>query len=75
MVFQTVIKNNVMKNIKDIKIKDPELHNNPLYNTSAVNLIIYKIIEMTIKMIILLERMIVLDIIKTTTIETMIDID
>ena len=64
-----------MKNTKDIKIKDPELLNNPLYNTSAVNLIIHKIIEMTIKMIILLERMIVLDITKTTTIETMIDIE
>ena len=33
LVFQTVIKNNAMKNIKDIKIRDQELLNNPLYNT------------------------------------------
>ena len=42
MVFQIVIKNNVMKNIKDIKIRDQELLNNPLYNTSVVNPVIHK---------------------------------
>ena len=44
-VFQTVTKNNATKNIKDIKIRDQELLNNPLYNTFAVNLVIHKKIE------------------------------
>ena len=42
MVFQIVIKNNVMMNTKEIKIKDQELLNNPLYSTSVVNPIIHK---------------------------------
>ena len=54
MVVQIVIKNNVMKNTKDIKIRDQELLNNPLYNISAVNPLIHKKIEIKIKMIILL---------------------
>ena len=37
MVFQIVIKNNAMKNIKDIRTKDQELLNNPWYNTSLSN--------------------------------------
>ena len=72
MVFQTAIKNNAMKNIKDIKIRDQELLNNLLYNTSVVNPIFHKKIEMKIQIIILLK--IITDIIKTTSI-TMIDIE
>ena len=72
MVFQTAIKNNAMKNIKDIKIRDQELLNNLLYNTSVVNPIFHKKIEKKIQMIILLK--IITDIIKTTSI-TMIDIE
>ena len=49
IVFQIVIKNNVMKNIKDIKITDQELLNNPLYNISVVKPVIHKKIEMKIK--------------------------
>ena len=45
VVFQIVIKNNVMKNIKDIKIRDQELLNNPLYKISVVNPVIHKKIE------------------------------
>ena len=67
MVFQIVIKNNVMKNIKDIKIRDQELLNNPLYNISVVNPVISKKIEMKLKMIILLETITVIDITKITT--------
>ena len=73
MAFQFVIKNNAMKNIKDIKIRDQELLNNPLYNTSVVNPVIHKKIEMKIKMIILLKITTVIDIIKTTTSTTMTD--
>ena len=50
MVFKIVIKNNVMKNIKNIKIRDQELLNNPLYNTSVVNPVLFKKIKMKIKM-------------------------
>ena len=74
-VFQIVIKNNVMKNIKDIKIRDQELLNYPLYNISAVNLVIHKKIEMKTKMIILLEITIVLDLIRTITPTTTTDIE
>ena len=74
MVFQIVIKNNAMKNNKDIKIRDQELLNNHLYNTSIVNPVIHKNIEMKIKMIILLKITTVIDIIKTTNPTTMTDI-
>ena len=75
MVFQIIIKNNAMTTIKDIKIKDQELLNNPLYNTSVVNPVIHKKAEMKIKMIILLKITNVIDIIKTTTPTTMIDLE
>ena len=64
-----------MKNIKDIKIRDHELFNNPLYNTSVVNPVIHKKIEMKIKMIIPVKITTVIDIIKTTTPTTMPDIE
>ena len=67
MVFRIVIKNNVMKNIKDIKIRDQELLNNPLYNISVVNPVFHKKTEMKIKMITLPETTTVIDIIKLTT--------
>ena len=67
MVIQIVIKNNVMKKIKDIKIRDQELLNNPLYNISVVNPVILKKRKMKIKMIILLETTTVIDIIIITT--------
>ena len=44
-----------MKNIKDKKIRDQELLNNPLYNISVVNPEIHKKIEKKIIMIIPLE--------------------
>ena len=75
MVFQIVIKNNSMKNIKDIKIRDQELLNNPLYNTSVVNPVNHKKTEMKTKMIILLKTTTVIDIIKTTTPTIMTDIE
>ena len=79
MVFQIVIKNNVMKNIKELKIRDQELLNNPLYNTSVVIPVIHKKIGLKIKMIILLKTMTVIDIIKiptlTITTDTEITID
>ena len=75
MVFQNVIENNAMKNIKNIKIRDQELLNNPLYNNSAVNPVIHKKTAMKIKMLILLKITTVIDIIKTTTPTTMIDIE
>ena len=75
MVFQIVIKNNVMKNIKDLKIRDQEFLNNPLYSTSVVNTVIHKKIEMKIKLIILLEITTVIDIIKITTPITTTDIE
>ena len=68
-MFQIVPKNNVMKNIRDIKIQDQELLNNPLYNTFEVNLIIHKKIKLRIKIITLL-----INIIKTIPI-TMINIE
>ena len=74
MVFQIVIKNNVMKNTKIIKMRDQELPNNLLYNTSVVNPAILKKTEMKMKMIILLEIMMVTDIVKTTR-TIMIDIE
>ena len=77
-MFQIAIKNNVTKNTKDIEIRDQELPNNLLYNTSVVNPAILKITELKIKLIILLEIMPVIDIVKTTPtividIEIMID--
>ena len=75
IVFRIVIKNNALKNIKDIKIRDQELLNNPLYNTSIVNPVILKKIEMKLKMIILLEIITVKDIIKITTPTTTTDIE
>ena len=81
MVFQIVIKNNVMKNNNDIKIRDQELLTNLFYNTSVVNPVILKKINMKIKVNILLETTIVVDTIKITThtittdIETLTDIE
>ena len=75
MVFQIVIKNNAVKNIKDTKIRDQELLNNPLYNTSVVNSVSHKKIKKKIKKIILLKITTVIDIIKTTTPITMTDIE
>ena len=76
-VFQNVTKNNKMKNTKNIEIRDQELPNNRSYNTSVVNPAILKITEVKIKLIILPEIMIVVDIAKITTImidkEIMID--
>ena len=67
MVFQIVIKNNVMMNTKDIKLKDQELLNNPLYNTFVVNPIIHKKLEMKTQMLTPLMTMIVVNIPKITT--------
>ena len=75
MAFQIVIKNNAMKNIKDKKIRDQELLINPLYNTSVVNPVFHKKIEMKIKMIILLKITTVIDIIETSTPTIMTDIE
>ena len=75
MVFQIVIKNNAMKNIKDIEIRDQELFNNPLCNISVVNPVIHKKIEMKIKMITLLKITTVIDITKTTIPTTTTDIE
>ena len=58
---------NEMKNVKDIKIRDQELLNNPSYNIFVVNLVIHKKDEMKTKMIILPEITTVIDLIKTTT--------
>ena len=75
MVFQTVIKNNVMMNTKNTKTKDHELLNNLLYNIFAVNLITHKKLEMTIQ-ILTPQITIVTNIIKITiTIDTEIMID
>ena len=74
MVFQIVMENNAMKNIKDIKIRDQEILNNSLYNIFVVNLVIHKKIEMKTKMNILLEITTVIDLIKTTTPTTTTDI-
>ena len=64
MVFQIVFKNNAMKKIKDIKIRDQELLDNPLYNISVVNPVIHKKIKMKTKMTILNKITTVTDIIK-----------
>ena len=47
--FQIVTKNNVMKNTKNIEIRDQELPNNRSYNTSVVNPAILKTTETKIK--------------------------
>ena len=76
IVFQIVIKNNVMTNTRNTITKDHELLNNLLYNIFAVNLLILKKIEMTIQ-ILTPQIMIVTNIIKITImidIEIMIDI-
>ena len=81
MVFLIVIKNNVMKDIKDIKIRDQELPNNPLYNTFVANPVILKKINMKIKLIILLKITTITDVIKInaliipTDIEITLDIE
>ena len=65
-----------MTNTRNTITKDHELLNNPLYNTSAVNLIILRKIEMKIQTLIP-QIMIVINIIKTTIMigtETMIEI-
>ena len=72
IVFQIVIKNNVMTNTKDIKVKDQELLNNPLYNTFVVNSKLHNKLEMKTQMLTLLMTMIVVNI---TKIITMIDTD
>ena len=72
MVFQIVIKNNVMMNIKEIKIKDQEPLNYLLYITFVVNPKIHKKIETKTQMIILIK--IIIHITKTIHI-TMIDIE
>ena len=70
IVFQTVIKNNVMMNTINTKTKDHELLNNLLYNIFAVNLIPHKKLEMTIQ-ILTPQITIVTNIIKSTiTIDT-----
>ena len=65
IVFQIVIKNNVMTNTRNTITEDHELLNNPLYNIFAVNLIILRKIEMKIQTLIP-QIMIVINIIKTT---------
>ena len=55
-----------MKNIKEIKIKDQELLNNPLFNTSVVNLVLHKKTELKIETIFLPDKTTVIDIVKTT---------
>ena len=72
-MFQIVTENNVMKDTKNLEIRDQELPNNRSYNTSVVNPAILKITELKIKLIILPETMIVVDIAKIITI--MIDIE
>ena len=76
-MFQIVIKNNVMKNTKNIEIRDQELPNNRSYNTSAVNPAILKITVLKTKLIILPNTTIIIDIAKIITIiidkEIMID--
>ena len=72
-MFQIVTKNNVMKNTKNIEIRDQELPNNRSYNTSVVNPAILKIIVLKTKLIILPETIIIIDITKIITI--MVDIE
>ena len=62
-----------MKNTKNKEIRDQELPNNLSYNTSVVNPAFLKITGMKIKLIILPEIMIIVDIAKIITI--MIDIE
>ena len=73
-MFQIVTKNNVTKNTKNIEIRDQELPNNLLYNTSVVNPAILKKTELKIKLNFLLEIMTVIDIVKTTSTK-MIDVE
>ena len=72
---QIVTKNNTVTNIKDTKIKDQELPNNHLYNTSVVSPVTRKKFEMKTKTITLLEIMTVTNITKTTTPITKTDIE
>ena len=77
-MFQIVIKNNVTKSTKNIQIRDQKLPNNLLYNTSVVNPAILKKTELKMKLITLLEKMTVIDIVRATPtlvidIEIMID--
>ena len=74
-VCQIVTKNNAMSNIKDTKIKDQEVSNNHSYNTSVLNPVTRKKIEMKTKMITLLEIMTVTNITKTTIPITKTDIE
>ena len=62
-------------NIKSIKNKDQELPNNQFYNTSVLNPVICKKIEMKIKRITLLEIMTVTNMTKTLVPLTRIDIE
>ena len=61
----------MMMNTEDIKIKDQELPNNPLYNIFVVNPILHKKLEMKTQMLTLLMTMIVVNI---TNIIAMIEI-
>ena len=63
-----------MKNTKNKEIRDQELPNNRSYNTSPVNSAILKITELKIKLIILPEIMIIVDIAKIITIMIHIEI-
>ena len=63
-----------MMNIKNIKFKDQELPNNHLYNTSVVNPVIRKKIELKIKMSTLPEIMTATNMTKTIIPITTIDI-
>ena len=72
MVFQIVIKNNVMTIIKEIKIKDQEPLTNLLYITFVVSPTIHKKMQTKTQMIILIK--IIIHITKTLHI-TMIDIE
>ena len=74
-VYQTAIKNNATTNINEIEIKDPELLNNHLYNTSVVNLILHKKVKLKTKTITLIEIMIVIDITKIIIHITKTDIE
>ena len=76
IVFQIVIKNNVMMNTKDIKTKDQEFLNYLLYNTFVINPILHKKLEMKTQILTLLMTMIVVNITKIVTmINTEITID
>ena len=58
-----------------MKTKDQELPNNHLYNTSVVNPVIRKKVEMKMKMVTLLETMTVTNMTKTIIPITRIDIE